>query len=156
MQRCCHIMARLSVLLCVAIVSIPNVSYAELNVSGTVADIRVVANNKVPISSVLSAVAAICRSRYRSSVPLDEIVSGAYSGPLEAWMPRLLNDYDYFIKRDGISIEIVVIGGRGPKGIAPHSPPVAPPIATSTIPAASSHIAGTNDADHERHPMFDH
>jgi hypothetical protein len=103
----------------------PIVTYAEVNVSGTAEDLHI-ATNDDSVAEVLSAIAAKCHASYRSSVNMDEMVSGSYSGPLESVMSRLLTDYNYVIRRDGETIEIIVLGRHGLEAIAPQSQPATP------------------------------
>jgi hypothetical protein len=88
------------------------VGHAEVNVSGTIASIRIVTSQE-SISKILSAVAEGLTVRYRSEVPLDDLVGGTYSGSLSEVVSRLLSGYNYVIKYDAGTVEIVVLGRRG-------------------------------------------
>jgi hypothetical protein len=88
------------------------VGHAEVNVSGTVASIRIVTSQE-SISKILSAVGEGLTVRYRSAVPLDDLVSGTYSGSLSEVVSRLLSGYNYVIKHDAGTVEIVVLGRHG-------------------------------------------
>jgi hypothetical protein len=101
-----------------------DVGHAGLNVSGTAAALRVVADSD-PLGAVISAVAVNCHATYRTAVALDETVSGNYSGSLDAVIAHLLSGYDYLIRHDGTTIDIVVIGRRGARAVAPQPPPTA-------------------------------
>lgn len=102
-----------------------DVGHAELDISGTAAALRVVADGDA-LGAVISAVAVNCRATYRTAVALDETVSGNYSGSLDAVIAHLLSGYDYLIKHNGTTIDIVVIGRRGARAVASPPPPAAP------------------------------
>jgi hypothetical protein len=97
------------------------VGHAEVNVSGTAASIRIVTSQE-SISVVLSAVAEAFNVRYRSVITLDDRVSGTYSGSLREVVSRLLSGYDYVIKQDGRTVEIVVLGRHGASPLAAQAP----------------------------------
>ena len=98
---------------------------AEVHVEGSPAVVRVT-TSKDAISDVLSAIAATFNVRYRSTIPLDAVASANYSGSFEQVISRLLDGYNYVIKKDQESIEIVVFGRRGNVSI-PFPPPAANP-----------------------------
>jgi hypothetical protein len=65
------------------------------------------------IADVLSAPAATFNLRYRAAIPLDATASKAYAGSFRQVISRLLNGYNYVIKTDQETVEIVVFGRRG-------------------------------------------
>jgi hypothetical protein len=95
---------------------------AEVTVTGTVAAAQISASNE-PVGKVLAAVAQAFRIRYSTSIALDDVVSGTYSGALGAVMSSLLSRYNYVIKYDGGTADIVVLGARGEHPIAVAPPP---------------------------------
>jgi hypothetical protein len=100
-------------------------SDAEVKVAGNAATVRVTVSRD-SISDVLSAVTATLKVRYRTSVPLDTVISGTYSGSLDEVMSRILGDYDYVIRHDHEAIEIVVFARHGESTIAAQPPPAEP------------------------------
>ena len=96
---------------------------AEVQVDGNLNAMRVTAS-KDALSDVLSAFGAQLPVKYRSSVPLNTEISGAYSGSFSQVVARLLDGYDYVIKRDQGLTEIVVLGRTGEAALSPK-PPVA-------------------------------
>jgi hypothetical protein len=120
-------LAGLLIAYCVLIIAPP--AYAEIRVTGTADSIRIVAE-RAPLETVLSAVSASYQFRYRSSVPLDEIISGTYSGSPETVVSRLVASYNYFIKRHGLAFEVFVLSRCDqPAGAAQAS---AHPVAVAT------------------------
>jgi hypothetical protein len=100
---------------------VSTVGHAEVNVSGTVASIRIVASQE-PISGVFSAIAEAFNVRHRSVVTLDARVSGTYSGSLREVISQLLREYNYMIKQDGGTVNIVVLGRHGALPVAAQAP----------------------------------
>jgi hypothetical protein len=94
---------------------------AEVHVEGNAGALRVTASGDA-LSDVLSAFGALLPVKYRTSVPLDAAISGAYSGSLSQVVARLLDGYNYVIKTDRAQTEIVVFGRRGEAAIAPKAP----------------------------------
>src|SRR5262245_56451711 len=85
---------------------------AEVLVEGTPAAMRVTAD-QAAIADVLAAVAASSNAKYRSAISLDAPAGPAYAGSFPRVIARLLDGYNYVIKRDGQTTEIVVFGRRG-------------------------------------------
>jgi hypothetical protein len=104
-------------------------AYAEISVTGTADSIRVFAE-RVPLATVLSAVSASYQFRYQSLVPLDEIISGTYSGSPEVVVSRLVASYNYFIKRHGLAFEVFVLSRCDQPAGAAHAS--AQPVAIAT------------------------
>jgi len=65
------------------------------------------------IADVLSAFAATLNVQYRTAIPLDVAANKSYSGSFAQVISRLLGGYNYVIKRDQDTIEIVILGRRG-------------------------------------------
>ena len=74
------------------------------------------------LADVLSAFGARLPVKYRSSVPLNVEINGAYSGSLSQVVARLLDGYNYAIKQDSGLTEIIVFGKRGEVAVAPQAP----------------------------------
>jgi hypothetical protein len=94
------------------------VARAGVLVEGTAAAVRVTAE-QAAISDVLAAVTGNFNARYRSAVPLDAPAGPAYTGSFAQVIARLLDGYNYVVKRDGPTTEIVVFGRRGEVAIPP-------------------------------------
>jgi hypothetical protein len=98
---------------------------AEVHLEGSPAAVRI-STSQDAIADVLSAFAATFNVRYRSSIPLDAAADAAYSGSFEQVISRLLNGYNYVIKTDQGSTEIVIFGKRGEVAIPPAAPKAPP------------------------------
>ena len=99
---------------------------AEVHVEGSLAAVRVTTSQD-SIADVLSAFAATFRIQYRTAIPLDAAaVNKTYSGSFGQVVSRLLDGYNYVIKRDQETIEIVVFS-RGGEVVIPTPATTAPP-----------------------------
>ncbi len=107
-----------AVLLALCACAAAGAARAGVLVEGTPAAVRVTAE-QAAISDVLSAVATNFNARYRSAVPLDAPAGPAYAGSFAQVIARLLDGYNYVVKRDGPATEIVVFGRRGEVAIPP-------------------------------------
>jgi hypothetical protein len=87
---------------------------AEVSVAGTASAVRVRAMND-SVASVLSVLATTLGVHFTTSIALDEIVSGNYSGSLREVISDLLRGrgYNYVIHEDHGAIEILVLGKAG-------------------------------------------
>jgi hypothetical protein len=75
------------------------------------------------IAEVLAAIATTFNVQYRTAIPLDAASNAAYSGSFGQVISRLLDGYNYVIKKDQETTEIVVFGRRGEVAIPPKAPP---------------------------------
>jgi hypothetical protein len=101
--------------------TLATIARAEVHVEGDPTAVRVTTSQDA-ISDVLSALAAALNVKYRSAVRLDASANEIYSGSLREVVARLLDGYNYVIKKNQDTIEIVVLGRRGEKAIAvPHA-----------------------------------
>ena len=96
---------------------------AEVIVSGTTSAVHIRASND-SIAEILSIVAKTFAVRYSTSIALDQIVSGTYSGSLSEALSSLLDGYDYLIRYNGGAADVVVIGGRGARPVSAATTPV--------------------------------
>jgi hypothetical protein len=94
---------------------------AEVHVDGSPAAVRITTNQDV-VSDVLLALAATFNVRYRTAVPLDAAANTAYSGSLTQVVFSLLDGYNYVIKKDRESTEIIVYGKHGEVHVLPSAP----------------------------------
>jgi hypothetical protein len=51
--------------------------------------------------------------RYRSSIVLNDALSGTYAGSLSHVLSRVLDGYNYMIKQSNATLEVIVIGRSG-------------------------------------------
>jgi hypothetical protein len=98
---------------------------AEVHVEGNPAEVRITTSQDA-ISDVLAAVAKTFNIQYRSAIPLDAAANASYSGSFGQVISRLLDGYNYVIKREPEGTEIVVFGRRGEVAIVPPKPTVPP------------------------------
>jgi hypothetical protein len=101
--------------------SLAATSRAEVHVEGSPDAVRVTTSRDA-IGEVLSAFATTFNVQYRTAIPLDAQANAAYSGSFGQVISRLLDGYNYVIKREQDSIEIVVFGVRGEVAIPPPAP----------------------------------
>ena len=111
--------------LLMALIACGDVARAEVLVEGTRAAVRVTAD-QATIAEVLSAVAEKFNAKYRTSIALDASAGPAYAGSSAQVIARLLDGYNYIVKRDGDTAEIVVFGRRGEMAIPPPPRNTAP------------------------------
>jgi hypothetical protein len=106
----------------------------ESRVTGQPDAVRVEARD-TPVEEVLGALGQNFGLYYRSTAPLSRRVTGTYVGSLQRVVARLLDGYDFVMKTDAGSVEVVVYGvvkpGEtvlAPKSVqAPTKPQVARP-----------------------------
>ena len=71
------------------------------------------------ISDVLAAVTKTFNVKSRMAIPLEPAASASYSGSFEQVISRLLDGYNYVIKTEQGTTEIIVLGEHGAFPIAP-------------------------------------
>lgn len=99
---------------------------AEVHIEGSPAAVRVTTSHD-EISAVLLEFAATFKVKYRSEIALDAVAGAIYSGSIREVISSLLDGYNYVVKSDRDSIEIIVYGKRGTAAIpAPPAAPVTP------------------------------
>ena len=96
-------------------------AFAEVRIEGNLGALRVSAGGDT-LSDVLSAFGTPLQVKYRTAVPLNAEINGAYSGSLSQVMYRLLDGYNYVIKKDQGLTEIIVFGKRGEDVVVPKAP----------------------------------
>ncbi len=91
---------------------------------------------RTAIGAILSTMAETYEISFRSSVPLSELRSGRYIGPVGSVISQLLDGYDYAISHRYSRLDIIVFdksGGRAvPSTLAAEPPP--PPITEARPP----------------------
>lgn len=96
---------------------------AEVRIEGNLRDLRVSASGDT-LSDVLSAFIKRLPVTYRTAVPLNRTINGAYSGSISQVMSRLLDGYNYIIKNDQELTEIIVLDEKGEAAVSPMTTPV--------------------------------
>jgi hypothetical protein len=94
---------------------------AEVRVAGDLDALRVSASGNT-LSEVLSTFGTLFPVKYRTSLPLTGEINGAYSGSFSQVVSRLLDGYNYVIKKDQGLTEIIVLGKRGEPMVSPKAP----------------------------------
>jgi hypothetical protein len=94
---------------------------AEVRVAGDVNALQVSASGDT-LSEVLSAFGTLFPVKYRTALPLTGEINGAYSGSFSQVIARLLDGYNYVIKKDQGLAEIIVFGKRGEAMVSPKVP----------------------------------
>lgn len=89
---------------------------AAVRVQGVVASVRIEAS-QAQVKDVLVALVTRFDIRYRSSIPLDDVCNGTFSGSLRQVLFRVLDGYDFIIERADSKLEIIVVGKRGDHAI---------------------------------------
>jgi hypothetical protein len=110
---------------------------AQVRVEGNVAAIRLEAR-EAPVSDTLYALGTPFNVRYRTSLPLDGVINGTYTGSLAQVMSRLLEGYNYVVKTERDTIEVVIVGKKGDRAV-----PIAQPPAPASRSLASQWRSGT-------------
>jgi hypothetical protein len=79
---------------------------------------------RTTIADALAALSAFNVS-YRSSIVLDEEINGTYAGSPRRVIAHVLDGYNYVVRQDGASLEVVIFGRRGERAVtvAPKSDP---------------------------------
>jgi hypothetical protein len=98
---------------------------AEVRIEGSPTALRVTAEGAA-LSDVLSAFGGNFNVKYRTAIPLDAATSGTYAGSFAQVVSRLLDGYNFVIKKDLETTEIVVFGLRGQMAIPPPAPKAPP------------------------------
>jgi hypothetical protein len=68
--------------------------------------------HQATLAQVMSALGRF-NIRYRSSVALNDIVSGTYAGSLDRVLSHMLDGYDYAIRHNDAKLDVIVIGRSG-------------------------------------------
>src|SRR5262245_980379 len=86
---------------------------AAVTVQGDSAFVHLEASNAT-LSEVLSALETTFSVRHRTSVPLDQAISGTYRGPLRRVLSRVLDGFNYYVADTAEGrMEITVVGRPG-------------------------------------------
>ena len=101
--------------------SLGSAASAEVRVAGDLNALRLSANGD-KLSDVLSAFGTLFPVKFRTSLPLTAEVNGAWTGSFSQVVSRLLDGYNYVIKKDQGLTEILVFGKRGEAMVLPKVP----------------------------------
>jgi hypothetical protein len=120
---------------------IPAQGRAEVLVEGSAESMRLEATN-APLTQVLASIKSAFGIRYRVPASLDQPISGSFEGSLEYVVSRVLDDYDYVVKRSPDTMEIVLVSQRrrgenvagGESNMAPPARTISPPRAARPKP----------------------
>src|ERR1700751_3943821 len=91
----------LGVLLC----GLTTLAHAEVQVEGSLAPVRIT-TSQATISDVFAALTTTFNIKTRIEIPLGAAAEASYAGSFGHVIWRLLDGYDYVIKRDQGTIEI--------------------------------------------------
>jgi hypothetical protein len=98
---------------------------AEVRVEGSLAAVRVTTDHDA-IADVLSAFAATFNVKYRTAIPLSASANTTYAGPFGQVVSRLLEGYNFMVKTNEGTTEIVVLSRRGEAAVQPAAPQPTP------------------------------
>jgi hypothetical protein len=71
-----------------------------------------------PVSAALDELLTAYGVSYTSSIPLSETLDGTYAGSLRHVVSRLLDGYNYIIKRNGLNLHVVILAKKGERAVA--------------------------------------
>jgi hypothetical protein len=74
--------------------------------------------HQTTIIDVFSALRTTFHIKYRSLIALNEPLNGTYAGSLESVIARVLNGYNYVIKRESATIDVIIFGKSGERAVA--------------------------------------
>jgi hypothetical protein len=92
-----------------AAMGVSSTGNAKVEIEGIVPALHVRASGDA-IADVLAAISTVVDVRYRTSIPLETIISGTYSGSADRVIARLLRDYNFTIVHNGEALVVSVYG----------------------------------------------
>lgn len=92
------------------------------------------------IAAVLAAMGRAFAVRYRSSILLDDAISGTYVGSLGRVIGRVLARYDYTIKHQDYAVEVSILGKHGEQAL-PAAPEAVAPVRHRRCGRSAGHQA---------------
>jgi hypothetical protein len=130
---------RAAAALAVVIVTASTV-HAEVRVNGDASALQVVATQS-NVAEVLSAFESAFRLRVSTPIVLNRAIGGTFAGSLAQILPRMLEDYNYFIRWQATEIEVTVIGLKGDRAaeVQRPRPPKSPAMSLSESVRLKSH-----------------
>jgi hypothetical protein len=87
-------------------------AWAETKVEGTAEALRVETANS-SIEEVLASLRDTLQFEYRTSIQLDQPISGSYRGSLQRVLSRVLDGYDFILKNSSEKTDLLVLGRHG-------------------------------------------
>jgi hypothetical protein len=100
----------------------------SLRLQGTPDSLRLDVRDST-VAAVLAIMGRAFNVRYRSAIALDGPITGTYAGSLTRVIARVLDGYDYDIKHEGPTVEVVVLGrSRGRAEPARPTPAAVAPM----------------------------
>jgi hypothetical protein len=114
------------------IYGVPATAGAEVRIEGNAAAVHV-STSQDTIADVLSALGAAFKLRYRTAVPLNATTGLTYSGSLRQVIARILDGYNYLVKVDQETTEIIVLGSGGQAAIPSTTPSVKAAVSPDVV-----------------------
>lgn len=113
----CFLLTRLAALLFGgAVTAFP--AQAEIILDGPANALQIEMHD-TSVQEVLLVLGANYGLRFSSAAPLDRSISGSFNGPLPRLVARLLDRYNYVVKSQNGTLEVVVLGARDTTPAAP-------------------------------------
>ena len=122
-----------------------SVAHADVRVEGTPDAVRIEAG-AAALPEVLSALGAL-HVRYRTATPLDGTINGQYRGSLRQVLADVLNGYNYVIRSDGDTTEVVIVGRTGDRPVVSTRVPETPVVTKLPGTGVNSKIPDTGIDD---------
>ena len=126
--------ARVRLAACVALACGAATARADVLVDGDEAAIRIVAR-QASVAEVFAALQSKFRFRYRLAVSPERRINGTITGPLHGVVARLLDGYDFVVKRAPDGVEVVRVA---PRGTASWTPQARPGVTVWQTPSAQA------------------
>ena len=98
------------------------VARADVLVEGDEAAVRIVAR-QASVAEVFAALQSKFRFRYNLAVSPERQINGTIAGPLHRVVARLLDGYDFVVKRAPDGVEVVRVAPRGTASWTPQARP---------------------------------
>jgi hypothetical protein len=133
---------------------------AEVSIHRDGAFVRLEASN-APIAEVLSALESAFSIRHRTTVPLDQAISGTYRGPLRHVLSRVLDGFNYYVAdtaEGGMEITVVGRPGAAVVGNLPNAVAATPQVVAASQqklvvpPPTEAEVAAERQRLHHRRP----
>lgn len=113
----------------------PRFARAEVVVEGNAESMRLEAK-RATIVQILAALRTEFGIRYRAGIADTRPVTGDFVGSLDQVVARVLDDYDYVVKRSPDVVEIVLVSQRKPVDVADTGEPKPTPVVRAPIVTA--------------------
>ncbi len=106
--------------------------HAEVRVRGDARAVQVDATRS-NVGEVLSALESAFQVRVKTSMVLDRAVTGTFTGSLGQILSRMLQGYNFFIRRQAAEIQVTVVASEGNGAVAAARPraPTSPAMSLS-------------------------